>query len=230
MGGGCLGGRQVRAGFLGPPRVLSSVATSEGPFVCPFIQKSGCDCIGYKAPVGPDFPPLPVAQQEEGFPGSRESAGDPDLLFLGPRPVHSSSLHQLPAAPTPSPCHSHQPGAPCSSRAHICTHSVTSSCAKRWGKSPGRCCFLRSPAAKRFWRFAEMQAGCTGCGPPGGVAGTWGGVGKWAERLSVGPCTHHEHTHGCPGPGEEQSEEKKRTAGDRDLRLHPLLSPLSPVD
>lgn len=39
-------GRQVRAGFLGPPRVLSSVVTSEGPFVRPFIQKSGCDCMG----------------------------------------------------------------------------------------------------------------------------------------------------------------------------------------
>ena len=64
----------------------------------------------------------------------------------------------------------------------------------------------------------------------GGVAGTLGGVGKWAEHLSVGPCTHHEHMQGCPGPGEEQSEEKKRTAGDRDLCLHPLLSPLSPVD
>ena len=35
-----------------------------------------------------------------------------------------------------------------------------------------------------------------------------GGVGKWAEHLSVGPCTHHEHMHGCPGPGEEQSEEE----------------------
>ena len=134
MRGGCLGGWQVRAGFLGPPWVLSSVATSEGPFVCPFIQKSGCDCIGYKAPVGPDFPPLPVAQQEEGFPGSHESARDPDLLFLGPRPVHPSSLHQLPAAPSPSPHHSHQPGAPCSSRAHIWTHNITSSCAKRWGR------------------------------------------------------------------------------------------------
>lgn len=42
-------GRQVRAGFLGPPRVLSSVATSEGPFVHPFIQKSGCDCMGTKS-------------------------------------------------------------------------------------------------------------------------------------------------------------------------------------
>lgn len=67
---GCLGGRLVRTGFLGPPRVLSSVATSEGPFVCPFIQKSGCNCVGYKATVGPDFPPLPVAQEAEDFPGS----------------------------------------------------------------------------------------------------------------------------------------------------------------
>lgn len=71
---GCLGGRLVRTGFLGPPRVLSSVATSEGPFVCPFIQKSGCNCIGYKATVGPDFPPLPVAREGEGFPGSSEGS------------------------------------------------------------------------------------------------------------------------------------------------------------
>lgn len=48
--GECLCGQAVRAGFLGPPRVLSRVATSEGPFVCPFIQKSGCNCVVYKAP------------------------------------------------------------------------------------------------------------------------------------------------------------------------------------
>ena len=26
------------------------------------------------------------------------------------------------------------------------------------GEVPGRCCFLRFPAAKHFWGFAEMQA------------------------------------------------------------------------
>lgn len=101
--GGCLGGRPVRAGFLGPPPVLSSVATSEGPFVCPFIQKSGCNCVGHKAPVALTSHPCLWPSQErvsqaphEGcllpLPGSQT----PDPLLLHPRPVHGAHVSAPP--------------------------------------------------------------------------------------------------------------------------------------
>ena len=35
----------------------------------------------------------------------------------------------------------------------------------------------------------------------------------------MGTCTHPEHMHGCPVPEEEQSKERKRKAGQLDLRL-----------
>lgn len=116
--GGCLGGQPGSSGFLGPPRVLSSVATSEGPFVRPFIQKSGCNCAGYKAPSGSDFPPLPVAWLGAGFPGSWTAAFCPLLGSWGPTPsfsvpnIYSSNppLSYLP--PHPQSGHSHRPQAP----------------------------------------------------------------------------------------------------------------------
>lgn len=108
MWGGCLGGQPGSSGSLGPPRVLSSVATSEGPFVRPFIQKSGRNCAGYKAPSGPDFPPLPVAWLGAGFPGSWTAAFCPLLGSWGPIPSFStpniySSNPPLPPPPTPPP-------------------------------------------------------------------------------------------------------------------------------
>lgn len=105
MLGGCLGGQPGSAGFLGPPRVLSSVATSEGPFVRPFIQKSGCNCAGYKAPSGSDFPPLPVAWLGAGFPGSWTAAFCPLLGSWGPTPSFSvpSIYSSNPPLPPPTP-------------------------------------------------------------------------------------------------------------------------------
>lgn len=105
MLGGCLGGQPGSAGFLGPPRVLSSVATSEGPFVRPFIQKSGCNCAGYKAPSGSDFPPLPVAWLGAGFPGSWTAAFCPFLGSWGPTPSFSvpSIYSSNPPLPPPTP-------------------------------------------------------------------------------------------------------------------------------
>lgn len=103
--GGCLGGQPGSAGFLGPPRVLSSVATSEGPFVRPFIQKSGCNCAGYKAPSGSDFPPLPVAWLGAGFPGSWTAAFCPLLGSWGPTPSFSvpNIYSSNPPLPPPTP-------------------------------------------------------------------------------------------------------------------------------
>lgn len=101
MLGGCLGGQPGSCGFLGPPRVLSSVATSEGPFVHPFIQKSGCNCAGYKAPSGPDFPPLPVAWLGAGFPGSWTAAFCPLLGSWGP--ISSFSMPNIYSSNPPLP-------------------------------------------------------------------------------------------------------------------------------
>ena len=103
----------------GASRVLSSVATSEGPFVCPFIQKSGCNCIGYKAPAGPDFPPLPVAQQGEGFPGS-VSQPETQTFYFGSKTCAFIEAASAPLHPTPpnQAIHTGQQAA-CSSRAHI---------------------------------------------------------------------------------------------------------------
>ena len=72
------------------------------PLCLPLYPEEWLRLYGYKDPAGPDFPPLPVAQQRQGFPGSRESAGDSGLLLLGPRPVHSSSLHWLPCPRGPA--------------------------------------------------------------------------------------------------------------------------------
>lgn len=107
MLGRCLGGQPGSCGFLGPPRVLSSVATSEGPFVHPFIQKSGCNCAGYKAPSGPDFPPLPVAWLGEGFPGSWTAAFCPLLGSWGP--ISSFSMPNIYSSNPPLPPLLHTP-------------------------------------------------------------------------------------------------------------------------
>lgn len=95
-------GRQVRAGFLGPPRVLSSMATSEGPFVRPFIQKSGCDCMGTKSLRALTSHPCLWLSRERVSQAPLRKRGDSDLLLLGPRPVHSSRLHWLPCPRGPA--------------------------------------------------------------------------------------------------------------------------------
>lgn len=153
--GKCLGRRPAGAGFLGPPRVLSSVATSESPFVCPFIQKSGCNCVGHKAPVALTSHPCQRPSRErvsqapcEGrllaFPGSRR----PTPSSSGPRTC-SFSPHQFLHPRGPS--RSHRPLAHWSVGAHPWTHTAGGSCAKH-GETPGRCPVLRSPVPKRFQR------------------------------------------------------------------------------
>lgn len=96
---GCLGGRPVRAGLLGPPRVLSSVATSEGPFVGPFIWKSSCNCAGTK-PGGPDSRPClwPRGESFPGFCPSRQRTPRPSTP--GPR-TGSSSPRALSSSVSP---------------------------------------------------------------------------------------------------------------------------------